>query len=356
MLTKEPTDSSRNPLAHQLGAKAPALRGRTALAPSALRRNPVLMSATAMRATTGAVTFRPFATDADWWAIRELLVRTYAAAPVEWNWDIRHWDGSRAPAGEAHLSNVARNGIGMWESSGRLVGAAHSEDAGDAFFQLDPDFRDVLPDMVAWAEHHLSTEIDGRRTLTTFVLDYDLVRAAVLRQRGYEQLDQGGWIRLVRFGRWTVPDDPVAAPYVMRTTTEQTLRLDAQRMADLHNVAFGRTQHSCAEYMRFVSLSPSFRHDLNLVAQAPDGHFAAHVGVTFDPVNRHGIFEPVCADPRDQRHGLARALIHEGMRRLRREGAVNACVETGDRAPANELYRACGFTEEYRGHWWKWEL
>ena len=38
------------------------------------------------------------------------------------------------------------------------------------------------------------------------------------------------------------------------------------------------------------------------------------------------------------------------MRRLRDLGALSATVETGDMEPANALYRACGFTDEYRGH------
>ena len=314
------------------------------------------MTLTELRPAIATAAFRPFATDADWWSIRALLIRTYATTPIEWNWDVRHWDGSRVPPDNAQLSRVTRQGIGLWEADGQLVAAAHGEDGGDAFFQLDPDFRHLLPAMLAWAEDNLAGVIDARRMLSTFTLDYDLARMSVLRERGYEQTSKVGWIRIVRFGRWPIPELTLPGPYVLRTTTEETIERDAERMAELHNVAFGRTKHTADEYLHFVSLSPSFRHVLNLVAEAPDGHFAAHVGVTFDAFNRHGIFEPVCTDPRDQPHGLARALIYEGMRRLRDVGAANACVETGDMAPANALYRACGFTEEYRGHWWEREL
>jgi predicted N-acetyltransferase YhbS len=125
-------------------------------------------------------------------------------------------------------------------------------------------------------------------------------------------------------------------------------------MASLLNAAFGRTIHSGAEYRTFVSRSPSFRHDLNLVAEAPDGSFAAHVGVTYDEANRHGIFEPVCTHPDHRRNGLAQALMFEGLRRLRAAGAATAQVETGDMGPA-ALYVTCGFGEEYRGDVWRWQ-
>lgn len=128
------------------------------------------------------------------------------------------------------------------------------------------------------------------------------------------------------------------------------------RVAALLNAAFGRSVHTAAEYRVFATRSPSFRHDLNLVAEAPDGSFAAHAGLTLDEANRHGIIEPVCTHPDHRRHGLAQALMLDGLRRLRDLGAATCDVETGDMVPANALYRSLGFTEEYRGHRWRRDL
>jgi predicted N-acetyltransferase YhbS len=139
----------------------------------------------------------------------------------------------------------------------------------------------------------------------------------------------------------------------VRTTA--ATREDAEAMAALLNAAFGRTIHSASEYATFMAESPSFRHDLNLVAEAPDGSFAAHVGVTYDEHNRHGIFEPVCTHPAHLRRGLARAVMFEGLRRLRDIGAATAHVETGDAEAANAFYGSLGFTEEYRAHTWRRE-
>jgi ribosomal protein S18 acetylase RimI-like enzyme len=166
----------------------------------------------------------------------------------------------------------------------------------------------------------------------------------------------GGWTRRVESSALAVDRLELTPPYVMATTHAATALNDAERMAKLLNAAFRRTQHTGHEYRTFMTSSPSFEHLLNLVALAPDGSFAAHVGVTYDAVNRHGIFEPVCTHPDHVRNGLARALINEGMRRLAQRGAVSACVETGDMEPANALYRACGFVEEYRGHWYERSL
>jgi ribosomal protein S18 acetylase RimI-like enzyme len=128
---------------------------------------------------------------------------------------------------------------------------------------------------------------------------------------------------------------------------------DCQRIADVLNAAFNRTFHTAEEFYAFASRAPSFRYDLHLVAEAPDGSFAAHVGVTYDEVNRRGIYEPVCTHPDHRRHGLARTLMFEGWHRLKRLGASDVYVATGDDLAANELYESVGFTEAYKGCIWR---
>jgi len=77
------------------------------------------------------------------------------------------------------------------------------------------------------------------------------------------------------------------------------------------------------------------------------------VGLTWDPANRRGIFEPVCTHPDHRRRGLALALMRGGLLRLRALEAAGAYVESGSGEPANALYDAVGFTEAYLGHYWR---
>jgi GNAT superfamily N-acetyltransferase len=296
-------------------------------------------------------TFRELTTDADWWAVRDLLIRTQARTPVGWNWDVRHWDGQRFHRASADEARRIQGPVGLWEVDGTLVAAMHREGgAGSAFFELDPDYRHLQTEMLTWAEASLAPQVDGRRKLELFAFDYDLTRLTLFEERGYARQASGGWTRLLRFGAWPIPEGELAEPYRLATTSPETAQADAERMASLLNAAFGRTIHTAAEYLPFMAGSPSFSHDLNLVALAPDGSFAAHVGVNYEPINHFGIFEPVCTHPDHQRKGLARSLMFEGLRRLKALGALTAVVETGDMEPANALYRVCGFTEEYRGH------
>ena len=157
--------------------------------------------------------------------------------------------------------------------------------------------------------------------------------------------------RRLRFGSRPLPEPEIADGYELRAT--RPAEVDYQRVADIINAGFGRDSHSSAEVKAFMTGSPSFRHDLDLVAEAGDGSFAAYVGLTLDDVNQRGIVEPVCTHPKHLRLGLARALIQEGLRRLRDLGVTDVYVDTGDMVPANRLYESVGFTETYTSYAWR---
>lgn len=119
---------------------------------------------------------RPLRDERDWWRVRALLVATHATVRPGWNWDIRRWDGWRFHAEEPVSQEGLARVVSLWETpDGRLRGAVHPESPGEAYLQLDPDFRHLEPAMVAWAEEHLATTpgADHERSLTLYVDDAD---------------------------------------------------------------------------------------------------------------------------------------------------------------------------------------
>jgi mycothiol synthase len=296
-------------------------------------------------------------TDDDWWQVRNLLIDTYPITPVDFNWEIRRWDGMRNHRADDSEYQQLKPQFRLWETDdGRLIGAAHPEGRGDLHIQIHPDYRHLEDEMIAWGEERLAVPTDDgqQRRLDMFVHEYNAPRQRVLAARGYEKMSWGGVSRRLRFGNWPLPIPVIADGYTMRTTRPGGD--DSQRIAVLLNAAFKRTFHTGAEVERFMTMSPSFRHDLDLAAVAPDGSFASYVGITFEPTNRYGIFEPVCTHPDHLRRGLARALMFEGLRRLKALGAADVYVGSGDAVhavPANRLYDSVGFTEAYKGYVWR---
>jgi GNAT superfamily N-acetyltransferase len=291
--------------------------------------------------------------DDDFWRMYRLLVDTVPITPIGFNWDMRRLEGKRFYEDDPKRNRLLDRPVQLWEDGGELVAYVLSEGPGEAHLQVHPDYRFLEAEMVAWAETALAAPgDDGRQQLHINACEYDALRQQLLAHRGFEQMPYGGMTRHLRLGKQPLPAPTVAAGYTFRTTDPSDLA-DCQRIADILNAAFGRTFHNALEYQNFTRLAPSFRRELDLVAVAPDGSFAAYVGIPYDEQNRRGIYEPVCTHPDHQRRGLARALMTEGLLRLRAMGAVDATVGTGDMVPANSLYTAMGFTEAYREVAWR---
>jgi ribosomal protein S18 acetylase RimI-like enzyme len=292
--------------------------------------------------------------DEDFWRMRTLLIDTVPITPIGFNWDMRRLDGKRFYNEDLAANRLLARAVQLWEVDRELVGYVLPEGTGDAHLQIHPDYRHLEEEMIAWAEQSLPAPVaDGaQRQLHIYVNEYDVYRQRLLGERGWEKMSYGGMIRHMWFGKQLIAAPVVAEGYTLRTTNPEDLS-DCQKIADLLNAAFGRTFHNAAEYQNFTRLAPCFRGELDLVMEAPDGAFAAYVGIPYDEVNRRGIFEPVCTHPDHQRKGLGKALMLEGLHRLRALGAVDVTVDTGDAVPANALYSSIGFTEAYRGFAWR---
>ncbi|MBX2997017.1 MAG: GNAT family N-acetyltransferase [Caldilineaceae bacterium] len=302
---------------------------------------------------TAAITSRPMQTEDDYWPMRALLIDTVPITPIGFNWDMRRLDGKRFYSADLKADRLLSRRVQLWEADGELIGYVLPEGRGDAHLQIHPDYRHIEDEMVRWAEQNLAAPAQsGQCEIEIYVQEYDVHRQRILAERGFAKMDYGGMVRHMRLGKGTIPSPTVYEGYTLRITDPEDLA-DCQGIADLLNAAFGRNFHNAAEYQNFTRCAPSFHRELDLVMVAPDGVFAAYVGIPYDEANRRGIYEPVCTHPDHQRKGLARALMLEGLHRLRAMGALDATVDTGDMIPANALYTALGFTEAYKGYAWK---
>ena len=108
--------------------------------------------------------------------------------------------------------------------------------------------------------------------------------------------------------------------------------------------------YSLAKHHAVLS-APVYRPELDLVAVAPDGSFAAFGLGWLDAVNGCVLFEPVGTDPAHARRGLARALCGEILRVARDLGATQAVVsargDDGYSVP-RRLYLGLGMREVAR--------
>jgi GNAT superfamily N-acetyltransferase len=197
--------------------------------------------------------------------------------------------------------------------------------------------------MLDIAEEHLpALRPDGRRELVVWCPRSHGWRQDLLRQRGYKQ---EGWSE----HQWRrdlaepLPDVVVPAGYCIRSLGDGLELLErcyasglAFHQGDLQVVSQNRADPA---WYRNIQTAPLYRGDLDLVAVASDGAFAAFCTIWLDDATRSAFFEPVATVPAHQRKGLGRAILTEGLHRLRRMGARHALV-SGYSQAANALYRS----------------
>lgn len=300
-----------------------------------------------------SVTSRRFADEADYARMRRLVIETVALGGDRHLCTVGDLDWWNAQRGNAPGS--AREAQLWFADDGELVAFAWPGQA-EADFIVHPHHRAVLDAMLTWAEERQRATTPAAAeppTFSTYAYDGDADFVARLQARGYQRLE-----RVLRYRRRSLdgilPTPPLPAGYTIRNMAGED---DLERRVAVHRAAFAPSRMTVEKH-RAVMASPTYRQDLDLFAVAPDGSYASYCIVWFDAANRLGLFEPVGTHPDHQRRGLGKAVLAEGLRRLKALGARNAFVSsTGDGNPAsNALYESVGFRLVDENHAWKKEL
>jgi mycothiol synthase len=295
---------------------------------------------------TLAITSREFHGEEDYQRVRELLMESYAITQRLHNWELARWDSFRFGAHWREEIEGTRHweaDVHLWETdAGQLVAVVNPEGRGDVFLQIHPRYRHLEGEMLDWAEAHhqaLKPADADPWPLNLFVYQYDKERAALLARRGYRNQGPDSVSRSCSLDG-EIPQVELPGGYAIRYPRGED-QGDLERQATVINRVFNANlTRDAVHVLRQVPT-----HCEDLVVVAPDGTFAAFCSIWFDEFNRTGAFEPVGTHPDHRRRGLAKAVMCEGLRRLKELGATVAFVGTGYDAPANRLYESVGFTE-----------
>ena len=289
------------------------------------------------------VTSPSYSGEEDYRQMRDLVARVYALRGPPVYCTVGDLDWWRATA-EAHNSVWH---VRLWsDDESRLIGFIWPS-ADELDMVSHPQHRALESEMLAWAEaHRPDAQADE---LKVWAYSGDEPRIDVLRRRGYQPTEEA--LRfLARTLSEEIPPPDLPPGYYLRQSSAQG---DGQQWVRVHRQAFPGWGMTHAKY-RAVSRMPAYRPELDLVVEASNGTLAAICLAWLDEANRSGLFEPVGTHPAHRRRGLARALLREGMRRLRRLGAREAlvCAYEQDQ-PSARLYHSLGFREMDRAQLWR---
>jgi len=235
----------------------------------------------------------------------------------------------------------------LWLDGAQIVGLAYPA-YGRVDILLHPQYEMLYDPMLAWAEGDRLRQAGSQAPMGAWSFTGDHARLAALAQRGYRRGEAFFYSRK-RAVADTLPATPLPDGYHVRNVASEA---DLPARVAVHNDAFIPSNLTVSRYRRAVK-AVSYRADLDLIAVAPDGRFAAFCLIWYDAENQIGAFEPVGTHSAHRRRGLARAVMVEGLRRLRALGAHTAFVNTYyEDEPAIQLYESLGFREMDRFYAW----
>lgn len=294
---------------------------------------------------------RQFRDEADYVSVRRLVSLLFRPGSVFLYCSVGDLDWWRWTSEDPQQIREAR----LWlDEQGEVVGIAWPR-AGQVELLVHPDHAGLQDEMLDWYEEvrrRETADSDEPVTAINWPMNRDVERIALLRRRGYQRGETFYCVRSRDLAR-PIPQPALPEGYQLRHVRGEE---DLERRVAVHRDAFAPSRMTVEKHRR-VMASATYRPELDLVVEAPDGSFAAYSIAWFDPINRLGVFEPVGCHSAHRRRGLARAVLYEGMRRLKDLGAHTAyVVSLGDEGASARLYDSVGLIELDRTYEWKREL
>jgi GNAT superfamily N-acetyltransferase len=265
---------------------------------------------------------------------------------LAWNWGMGH---------AAHGATWPRR---LWFSGGDLVawgwtylphqvrrsdGSVKDATGANLVYQVHPDHAGLVDEVIDWYD---GAAAGIERTVSPSAADeFALTRWTV---HGYQPDraalgDVGSWHQFNERDLTDVEQPVLPAGFRFRTAEEAGPDAAVQAHVD----AWAPSTYTAERY-EGVRQTATYRSDLHILVEAPDGTMVSSTIMWLDEVNRTAEFEPVGTHPDYRRLGLGRAMLLHGMHRARAAGATQvtvACLGAPGHPRARGLYYGVGFRE-----------
>lgn len=303
---------------------------------------------------------RPYNSEEDTWRIRTFLREvSLLNQRSEISWPVYRFDYWYWFVNPALFQMPMEKAIQFWETSdGDLAAFIVPENPGEATFNIHPryDTAELLEEMfsVALAQYG-RTQDNKSHQLTTWIPENDLIRQQIAAQLGFQKADYPEYQRR-RLMSEPIHEVPIPAGYTLRSLGDSS---EIPARSWLSWKAFHSKEpdekYKGWDWYNCIQNAPLYRRDLDLIAVAENGEFASFCTIWFDDYTRTASFEPVGTHPDHQKKGVGKALMTEGLKRIKRLGATLSTVGSYSE-PAGALYASIGFrdyllSEPWETHW-----
>ncbi|HEY6409326.1 MAG TPA: GNAT family N-acetyltransferase, partial [Ktedonobacteraceae bacterium] len=219
-----------------------------------------------------------------------------------------------------------RKNVRLWENEqGDLLGFTWSN-AHEIVLEVSPhldssEVHEVLEEMLAWGEERQEASSTNGNTPSFCAFEDDLPLKNQFLRHGYQR-EESHMLHMRRDLKQRIPETMLPEGWVVRHVTGEA---EFEQRVALHREVWHPSKVTLEAYRRMRTV-PGYTPELDLVAVSPDGTFASYCICWLDPVSKIGEFEPVGTRSAFREKGLGKAVMLEGLRRLRASGMQTAMV------------------------------
>jgi GNAT superfamily N-acetyltransferase len=278
-------------------------------------------------------------------AVRPDLVNDDATfGELDWIW------------GKDHASDAGTWRCRLWVSSGELVawgwaylphqvrrsdGSVQEVTGAYLGYQVHPGQAELVDDVIDWYDH-IAANLE-RKVMPRMADEFALKRweAHGFQTDPASLGDTGFWTQLNERDLTDVERPALPDGFRFRSAYEA----GPEAAVRAHVDAWAPSTYT-AEGYEGVRQTPTYRSDLHVLVEAPDGTMAASTIMWLDEANKTAEFEPVGTHPDYRRLGLGHAMLLHGMHLARDAGATHmtvGCLGAAGHPQARGLYYGVGF-------------
>ena len=292
------------------------------------------------------LTIRTCNKEDDFWQTRNFLREIFLLnGRLEHSWNVARLDYWRWHyIKTCNIIVSVDKGLTLWESAyGKIIAALNHIGGSELRLHVHPHFRsaELENEMLSYAEENFyAVAEDGRRYIYLPIFDDDTLRQEIAQNRDYKK--QPGWGHHYRRNLdSSIPDSPIPSGYAIRSmgdAQDYPARSWASWRA-FHNDEPDENYDGDYAWYANLQSAPLYRRDLDVIAVASDGSIAAFCTIFYDDYTRSAVTVLVGTVAEHWRRGLGKAVLTEGLRRLKELGCT-LVFSTAHEEPADFLYRS----------------
>ncbi|MHA2116464.1 MAG: GNAT family N-acetyltransferase [Candidatus Thorarchaeota archaeon] len=238
----------------------------------------------------------------------------------------------------------------IWEDGEQIVAFSVTKPSGSCHLSIHPEYIAHASEIILWMQKRVKELSESDSVKMTLVIDdADEELIQILSDLGFkkDEIEGDNQIRPLDSPilGYSLPDG-----YSVR---HADIANEFEEYKTVQVAVFPHIKSMSKKLLDTYSKASFYQKELDIVAVAPSGEFAAFCTARIDPISKITELEPVGTHPDHRKLGLGKAVLLESFKRLEKyKPTAVVILGAAPSEGARRLYESVGFVNEGKSHFW----